>query len=239
MRDIIRATLGSDHFLKCQTYTIARNGEGLTPCLFVSIPENLAKYWAYIDFKKPNGETFKTPRIDVVEEILEYNIPGAVLDADGKLYLQIIFQNESNEIWKSYVKEFAVRESINATDDIPNKQDFITEAQKTLDEANEILQEIKESGTGGGGIVDQDYDPTSENAQSGKAVTQAVDHARPIVDQTFDDTSNNAQSGTAIGEFLWHNYYTKEETNAIVGDIETALDSIIEIQNTLIGGESV
>lgn len=133
MRDIISATLGSDHFLKCQTYTIARNGEGLTPCLSVAIPENLSKYWAYIDFKKPNNETFKTPRIDVVEGVIEYNIPCAVLDVDGKLRLQIVFQNENNEIWKSYVKEFVVRESINAVDDIPDKEDFISEAQKLLD----------------------------------------------------------------------------------------------------------
>ena len=73
MRDIIKAALGSDHFLKCDTYTIARNGEGLTPCLSVTIPENLCKYWAYLDFKKPNGEKVKTPRIDVVEGKIEFN----------------------------------------------------------------------------------------------------------------------------------------------------------------------
>lgn len=149
MRDIIKATLGGDHFIKCQTYTIARNGEGLTPCLSVAIPENLCKYWAYIDFKKPNGETFKTPRIDVVEGILEYNIPCAVLDVDGKLYLQIIFQNELSEIWKSYVKEFVVRESINAVDDIPKKEDFITEAQKVIDEAEATAKSIEERANNG------------------------------------------------------------------------------------------
>ena len=169
MRDIINATLGQDHFLKCSTYSIARNGEGLTPCLSISIPENLCKYWAYIDFKKADGETFKTPRIDVVDGKIEYNIPLAVLDVEGKLEVQIIFQNENSEIWKSYVKEFTVRYSINATDDIPDKQDFISEAQALLDE-------ISGAGGGGGGsiTVDQTYTPESENAQSGKAVAQAV-----------------------------------------------------------------
>ena len=58
-------------------------------------------------------------------------------------------------------------------------------------------------GTGGGSdvIVDQEYNPESENAQSGKAVAQAI--------------------------------------NSTIGDIETALDSIIDIQNGLIGGGSV
>ena len=33
--------------------------------------------------------------------------------------------------------------------------------------------------------------------------------------------------------------YTKAEIDAKIGDIETALDSIIAIQNSLIGGDSV
>jgi hypothetical protein len=34
------------------------------------------------------------------------------------------------------------------------------------------------------------------------------------------------------------NYYTKEEIDDKIGDIETALDSIIAIQNNLIGGDA-
>ena len=34
------------------------------------------------------------------------------------------------------------------------------------------------------------------------------------------------------------NFYKKNEVEDALGDIETALDSIIAIQNTLIGGES-
>lgn len=33
------------------------------------------------------------------------------------------------------------------------------------------------------------------------------------------------------------NYYTKPEVDEMMGDIEAALDNIIAIQNTLIGGE--
>ena len=149
MRDIIHATLGDDHFLKCTTYSIARNGEGLTPCLSVSIPERLCKYWAYIDFKKANGETFKTARIDVADQKINYNIQNAVLDVDGKLEVQIIFQNEKNEVWKSYVKEFAVRYSINATDEIPEKEDFISQAQKVLDEVTATANDLEERANNG------------------------------------------------------------------------------------------
>ena len=61
---------------------------------------------------------------------------------------------------------------------------------------------------------------------------------RNKVDNTFDPTSDNAQSGKAVAEALT-NYYTKEEVNSLIGDVETALDSIIAIQENLIGGGSV
>ena len=65
--------------------------------------------------------------------------------------------------------------------------------------------------------IDQSYNPDSENAQSGKAVAEAV--SKVNVDLS--------------------NYYTKEETDNKIGDIETALDNIIAIQNSLIGGGNV
>lgn len=42
------------------------------------------------------------------------------------------------------------------------------------------------------------------------------------VDQTYNPESENAQSGKAVAQ--------------AIGDIESALDSIIAIQNSLIGG---
>lgn len=149
MRDIINATIGENHFFKCSTYSIARNGEGLFPCLSISIPDGLLEYWAYIDFKKPNGEKFKTPRIDVNEGKIIYNIPSAVLDEDGKLEAQVVFQNGDGKIWKTYVKEFAVRYSINATDEIPDKEDFIAEAQKLVDEAVKTAKSVEERANNG------------------------------------------------------------------------------------------
>lgn len=54
---------------------------------------------------------------------------------------------------------------------------------------------------GGGGDVDQTYDATSENAQSGTAVAEALETIPSVtVDQTFDATSANAQSGVAVAQ---------------------------------------
>lgn len=65
------------------------------------------------------------------------------------------------------------------------------------------------------------------------------------IDQTYNPESENAQSGKAVAEALktvsvdLSDYYTKNEIDNQIGDIETALDSIISIQNSLIGGENL
>lgn len=79
----------------------------------------------------------------------------------------------------------------------------------TKSEVDEKLGQVKD--------VDQTYNPESENAQSGKAVYEAV--------------TNKEQY---IFSVIRENYATKEE----VGNIEIVLDNIIATQNTLIGGDS-
>ena len=64
------------------------------------------------------------------------------------------------------------------------------------------LKEVIEQG-GGGTTVDQTYTPTSENAQSGKAVAEALETIPSVtVDQTYSASSTNAQSGTAVAQAL-------------------------------------
>ena len=75
---------------------------------------------------------------------------------------------------------------------------------------------------GGTGITDQTYNPESANAQSGKAVAEAI--------------ANIDVSGGGSADLS--NYYTKPEIDNQIGDIETALNNIIAIQNSLIGGSN-
>lgn len=52
----------------------------------------------------------------------------------------------------------------------------------------------------------------------------------PAIDQTYDSTSENAQSGVAVAEGI-----SKFESE-VIGDVDSALDSIIEMQESLIDG---
>lgn len=122
--------------------------------------------------------------------------------------------------------------------------------------ANSLIETQREIGKI---IIDQTYNPESENAQSGKAVAEAVSDKQDSlvsgtniktinnqsilgsgnitieggsdveVDQIYLPTSENAQSGKAVAEAI----------TQTVGDIETALDEIIALQEALIGGDVV
>ena len=76
------------------------------------------------------------------------------------------------------------------------------------------------------GLVDQEYNPQSANAQSGKAVAEAIGKNNIEIDNAINN-GNAYAINTAKG-------YTDEK----VGNIETALDNIIAIQNSLIGGDA-
>ena len=77
--------------------------------------------------------------------------------------------------------------------------------------------------------VDQKYSPSSPNAQSGTAVAEAIN---PVQAQ-----ANNA---FGLAQYVASTASRNEQNIAIlqqdVGDIDDALDAIIEIQNSLIGG---
>lgn len=59
---------------------------------------------------------------------------------------------------------------------------------------DEVVVDVSESDI----TVDQAYDATSSNPQSGTAVAQAVAQAGGTVDQQYNASSTNAQSGTAV-----------------------------------------
>ena len=144
MVDIINITVERNRFVRCDVETLARDGEALVHRFVITIPEKLSSLWPYLDFELPNGEKYKTARLAIEGNVITYDVPAYVLNGNGDLKTQIVLQNENGRVWKSNVKTFHVRYSVNAVDDIPEKEDFIAEAQKILDEVQ---------GGGGGSII--------------------------------------------------------------------------------------
>lgn len=74
-----------------------------------------------------------------------------------------------------------------------------------------------------GAVVDQTFNPTSVNAQSGKAVNEAVTDS---VDQTYSASSTKAQSGVAVA-------------SGIDSAIQTALESLVNEKFTKYDSDGV
>ena len=142
MKNKIQINLGADHALESTEKVIGRAGEGLVSRLEIAVPEALSNYDAYIDFEKPNGETLRTPRLEVEYGVAYYDVPQYLLAENGEIKVQLVFEKANGSVWKSSKKRYTILKSINAVEDIPDKEDFITQAQKLIDELNQEVEEI-------------------------------------------------------------------------------------------------
>ena len=141
-KDTILVNIGDDHSFNCAATTLGRSGENNISQLEITIPEELATFDAYLDFKKQRGETVRTPKLAIENNKIEYDMPLSLLDQSGSIEVQVILQDERGYIWKSVAKKFSILKSVNAVEDIPEKEDFITEAQNLLDEMTAAIGDI-------------------------------------------------------------------------------------------------
>lgn len=187
MENIIRINVGNDHIQRCDTKIIARTGESLINKIEITLGFDVSEYGAYLEFKKPNGEKVTTQRIDIVDSKVVYNIPLYVLDMAGDLELQIVLRKENGAIWKSTTRKYYVDTGINATDDIPDKEDFITEAQKILNDAEKTANEVLEK-LGDDAYIEQVFSDYTEIAN--KSI---------FINCTFNNSVRISNSCTFIG----------------------------------------
>lgn len=144
MKDLIEINITRDHECECGETILGRAGEGHATRLEIKIPETDLNYSAYLDFKKPDGETVRTPKLSVSGGVATYDISQYILDEHGDLEVQLVLQFTSGEIWKSWVKKFAIQKSINAEGEAPQKEDFFTEAQKVLGSIESLQKDVAE-----------------------------------------------------------------------------------------------
>jgi hypothetical protein len=144
MESRILVNIGTDHAFECETNIIGRSGEGDITKLEITIPDRLHNCSVYLDFEMPNGEKLRTPKLEIEGGVAVYKVAQYLLTEKGELKVQLVFVNEGGAIWKSLKKRFNILKSINAEEEIPDKEDFITEAQKVLDELSGQVAEVAE-----------------------------------------------------------------------------------------------
>lgn len=144
MEDKILVNLSTDHTFESDTDIIGREGEGNTSRFEITIPEKLIGCSVYLDFEKPNGEKLRTPKLEIENSVAVYDVVPYLLTDDGEIKVQAVLKTENGQTWKSSIKICINQNSINALDDIPEKEDFMSEAQKVLDELSQEIAEIAE-----------------------------------------------------------------------------------------------
>lgn len=129
--------------VECSTLIIGKTYENEATILHFDITEEMANKDVYIDFEKPDGNKISTSKLEVITEpndeiggfvnFVEYSIPNYLLDIKGDLKTEVIFRKDGL-VFKTFTIKFTILESINASEEIPNKYpDFVSEAQKVID----------------------------------------------------------------------------------------------------------
>lgn len=118
MKDKITVNIGTDHSYDCKADVIGRAGEGNVTQMEFKIPSKLCSCSLYLDFEKPNGETYRTPKLAITDGVATYNVQPFVLTDSGEIKVQAVFEKASGEIWKSEIKMYTNRKSINISEDV-------------------------------------------------------------------------------------------------------------------------
>lgn len=139
----ICANIDRNHIYNCTSKTIGRQGENECTQLEITLEECLCDSWVFLHFEKPDGTTKVTPKLEIVDNKATYDIGNDLLDIDGSLSVFAELHKESGLVWRSSIKTYTVLSQFNGTDLIENKEDFLTEAQKTLDNMEELKEEVE------------------------------------------------------------------------------------------------
>lgn len=118
MKDKITVNIGTDHSYDCKTDVIGRAGEGNVTQMEFKIPSKLCSCSFYLDFEKPNGETYRTPKLPINDGVATYNVQPFVLTDSGEIKVQAVLEKASGEVWKSDIKMYINRKSINVSEDV-------------------------------------------------------------------------------------------------------------------------
>ena len=144
MEDKILVNLSTDtnHTFESSDNIIGRAGEGGTTRFEITIPKKLTGCSVYLDFEKPNGEKLRTPRLDNENGRAIYDVVQYLLTDAGEIKVQAVLITDGGKTWKSSKKKYHIQKSINALEDVPNKEDFMSGLQRLVNELDGNFENI-------------------------------------------------------------------------------------------------
>lgn len=210
MEDKILVNLSTDHTFECNVDIIGREGEGNTTRLEISVPEGLTGCSVYLDFEKPNGEKFRTPKLTIENGVAIYDVVPYLLTDSGEIKVQAVLVTNSGQTWKSYTKRYLIPDSIDALEEIPEKEDFIADA---LSNATNALKGKKS----GGAVSMTDISPLKHTldvkVRRKNLIPYPYVHSSGFQNSGITFTVNTDGSVTAVGIPTNHSSFIFSEAN--------------------------
>ena len=194
---------------------------------------NFDEFWQgyekYIVFKRVGYEPIKVMVDSLTNEI---EIPHTILAESGEFKIGVFGITETETLPTLYSKDIKIRYGTDTHGTTPpkyepneidqlrlSKQDKLTAGDNITIDENNVISATGGGGTGGGTT---DYEELDNKPK--------INGVELIGDKSSSELGINMPN--------MENYYTKAEIDNIVGDIETALEEIINLQEQYIGGGS-
>lgn len=175
----IDITLDENKNITANSKVIGKVSENKTTLLKFHVDDFIEKYGFdfYLDFEKPNGSKFTTQKLNVVNNLVEYEITNSLLDESGFLQVEVVLIKDNKKVIYPTLW-FEINESINATDELaPENKTLISEIE-------EVLNKIDTSGTGTKFLSDDGTYKAINN--SAIKEIESMDATNPIVLRNLD-----------------------------------------------------
>lgn len=176
------------------------------------------------------------------ETVLQVRLPSRMIGIKYSGYRFDFQTSEDNELSSPLIPvselndgvlSFHLTEQLTIAGKLIFKVVAVLAGETTVDlisKTNTVVLHIEDSPEGNVQLID----PNGYKDELLKMVDARIAEINPAkVDQSYDSQSQNAQSGLAVAKAVQE---AKSYTDDAVGDIDTALDGIIAIQESLIGG---
>lgn len=216
MNNIINIELQTNRIVNFSGAIINKTYENdFTQLNFTLASEMVSKDF-YLEFEKSDGTKYVTPKLTINGNNVLYTIPNSLLDVSGSLDAEVVLRDSSGLVFKSYGFQLVVLNSINASEELPSEfPDFISEAQKILDE---VQKAIPTGGTTGQVLTklsDTDYDSGWTTLDY---LTQ--DDKTELQTQITTNANNIETINTTIETLATQTFVTESINTAIYGALE-------------------
>lgn len=116
---IIDITLNDLKEITANSDVIGKTFENKAVILCFHLTEKMLSKDFYLDIEKPDGTKFRTQKLIVEDNKINYQVPNSILDISGFMNIEVILQKD--DIVEKYPSlNFKIEEAINAIETIPD-----------------------------------------------------------------------------------------------------------------------